>query len=115
MSPERFLTSGMPFRRSEIAFWNSSEAAFTPKSRRLLRNSPACVANVVICLLNSPSSSWWYVFERSNLLNVQMWRLIMIPEIFPILPSNREGNPSGMETHTWNVKLNVIMPSASAE
>ena len=39
----------------------------------------------------------------------------MTPEIFPILPSNSEGNSSRMETDTWNVKLNVIMPSASAE
>ena len=39
----------------------------------------------------------------------------MTPEIFPILPSNSEGNSSGMGTDTWNVKLNVIMPSASAE
>ena len=39
----------------------------------------------------------------------------MTPEIFPILPSNSEGNSSGMKTDTWNVKLNVIMPSASAE
>ena len=44
-----------------------------------------------------------------------MWRLIMTPEIFPILPSNSEGNPSGMGTDTWNVKLNVIMPTASVE
>ena len=44
-----------------------------------------------------------------------MWSLIITPEIFPILPSNNEGNSSGMGTDTWNVKLNVIMPSASAE
>ena len=206
MSSERFLTPGMPLRRSEIAFWNSSEVVFTPKSRRLKQYSPACVANVVICLLDSPSSSWWYAFERSNLLKTvepfrsaikssmvgigcfilwmasfaflmsmqirtplfflgttptelthgvgpltspmtpislrrfnsastsfltrksilrcrcvtggtedSIWRLIMTPENFPILPSNSEGNSSGIGTDTLNVKLNVIIPSASAE
>ena len=39
----------------------------------------------------------------------------MTPEIFAILPSNSERNLSGMGTDTWNVKLNVTMPSASAE
>ena len=44
-----------------------------------------------------------------------IWRLIVTPEISPILQSNSEGNSSGMGTDTWNVKLNVIMPSTSAE
>ena len=139
------------------------------------------MANIVICLLDSPSFSWWYAFERSSLLKTvelfrsaisldlvfleiattgfthgvgpvtssmtsislgrfnsastsfftrkgilrcrcvtggtkdSMWRLIMTPEIFLILPSNSEGNSSKMGTDTWNVKLNVIMSSASAE
>ena len=38
----------------------------------------------------------------------------MTPENFPILPSNSEGNSSGIGTDTLNVRLNVIMPSASA-
>ena len=66
----------MPLRGSEITFCNSSVAAFTPKSRRWWRNSPACVANVVIDLLDSSSSSSWYAFERSNLLKtVEPFRL----------------------------------------
>ena len=44
-----------------------------------------------------------------------MWRLIMTPENLSILPSNSEGNSSEMGTDTWNVKLNVIMRSSSAE
>ena len=34
---------------------------------------------------------------------------------FPHLPSNSEGNFSRMGTDMWNVKLNVIMPTASVE
>ena len=49
---------GMPRIMSSIAFWKISEAALTPKIKRVKRRSPVCVEKAVMCRDFLSSWSW---------------------------------------------------------